>query len=193
MIWNSLLKLFWSLIYIWTTQFMSSFDHQPIKYLFHWWQLLSILFKKCTTQIIFSFFLIKLIRLNNLILIWFKMKLIGTKSAWAIWSLKFGIFLLIFWENNLSLPGWMVSLVLDIVFQIDDVSSPDVYHFIFFVFFRSEISFSLDQNDQSVYIFIAFIIFINPYWKLFSVLNLHKRLMPWINIFCRIVSDWSGN
>jgi hypothetical protein len=50
------------------------------------------------------------------------MKWISLESARAGWSLKMGFF----WKNNLSLSGWIVCLVLEIMFEIDGVSSADV-------------------------------------------------------------------
>jgi len=120
------------------------------------------------------------------------MELISSiESAWSSWSLNFEILLLIFWENNLPSSGWIINLVLYILFQIDDVSSPDVDQFIFLISFGSDVFISLDQNDKSVDTFVAFKIFIITYRN--PIFDLLKRWIPWINIFCRIESDWSKN
>ena len=107
--------------------------------------------------------------------------------------MKFGVLLFIFFENNLSLSGWIVDLVLDVLFEIDDVSSADVDQFIFLIFLRSEIFISLDEDDESVDAFVGFAIFINPFLKLFAGFNFQKRFVPWINVFGRIESDRSAN
>jgi hypothetical protein len=70
-----------------------------------------------------------------------------------------------FWENNLSLSGWIIDLVLNIFFKIDGVCSPDVDQFIFLDSLVSEIFISLDQNNKSVDAFVAIKIFPKPNWK----------------------------
>ena len=135
--------------------------------------------------------LLKLIRLVNLILIFLEIKIISNESSWASWSLKLRIFLNIFWKNNLSFWCWIVSLVFDIIFQIYDASSPNVYQFIFWITFGSEIFISLDQDDQSFDAIVAIIIVEIPCRK--SIFYFLKRWVPWINFFCRIKYNWSGN
>ena len=161
-IWSRLFNLFYCLLQIWITQFKSNFRHQPIKYLFYWWLFQSILFPKCKTYITYNIFLLNLIILVILILISLNLKIISMKSCWASWSLNLDIFLLILRKNNLSLSGWIVCLALDILFQINDISSTNVDQFIFLISFGSKIFISLDQDNESVNAFVAISIFIIP-------------------------------
>ena len=135
--------------------------------------------------------LLKLIRLVYLILIWFQRSIIRIEFNLASWFLNLSIFLHIFWKNNLSFWCWIVSLVLDIIFQIYDASSPNIYQFIFWITFGSEIFISLDQDDQSFDAIVAVIKVVIPCRK--SIFYFLKRRVPWINFFCRIKSNRSGN
>ena len=81
--------------------------------------------------------------------------------------------------------------MLEIMFEIDGVSSADVGGFIFFVSLRSQVINSCDQDDESVDVFVGFKILIKPFRKFSALFDFHKRWIPRINVLGRIEADWS--